>query len=303
MSANLSCNNNRGCEIYLQNAVVALKSVIDCNPNVDAALVTNFPLESFYKELLAKYGIIHYECPYVDYTMPPHFTWSLAFYKIATIKYVAEFLNYDYYLQLESDELCIHSFEDMWRELDHKLITVFSPFRYDHPNRTTYSKLYNTYFNSSNETVIEKTGAGFVAGSKKSFQHFSETCDNIYEHLQAHIDELDTNLGDELYTSLYCAMYPEKVARANAYAAVYWTNKFYFVSTNYFYDAVSVIHLPAEKNSGMLRMYQYLIKHERLPKLAKVYKIMNFPSKKPHFYIGNMLYRYTNAIRRRIFNR
>lgn len=303
MSANLSGSNESGYKIYLQNAIVALKSVKDRNSNVDVALITNFPLSDFYKKLVEKHGILHYECSYVDYTMPPHFTWSLAFYKIATIKYVTESLNYDYYLQLESDEICIHPFNDMWRELDHKLLTVFSPFRYDHPNRIVYSNLYNAYCNSANKAMIEKTGAGFVAGSKKAFQHFTETCDSIYQYLQTHIDELDTSLGDELYTSLYCALYPEKVARANPYVDIYWTNSFYFVSTNYFYDAVSVIHLPAEKNWGMIRLYQYLIKRGHLPKLSKIYKIMNFPNRKQPFNFGRTVYRCKNAIRRRIFKR
>ena len=149
MSANLSLDNTQGCEIYLQNTIVALKSVIDHNPNVDVALITNFSLTDFYQKTLKKYNILHFECPFDDYMMPPQFTWSLAFYKINTIKYVIEHLNYDYYLQLESDELCINSLEDMWNELDFKLLTFFNPFRFDHPNRLVYSKLYNAYCNTS----------------------------------------------------------------------------------------------------------------------------------------------------------
>ena len=184
MSANLSCDNNKGFEIYLQNAIVSLKSVKDTNPDVDIALITNFSPSDFYKNLFMKHNILHYECPFIDFTMPAHYTWSLAFYKIATIKYVIENLDYDYYLQLESDELCINPFEDMWHELEHKILTVFSPFRYDHPNRKVYSKLFNAYCNSSDECMIEKTGAGFIAGNKSSLHHFVEVCQNIYKYIQ-----------------------------------------------------------------------------------------------------------------------
>ena len=293
MSANLSFSNDRGYEIYLQNAIVALKSVKDHNADVDVALVTNFPLDEFYGNTLKKYGILHMLCPFVDYTMPPNFTWSLAFYKIATVKYVVEQLDYDYYLQLESDELCIHSLDDMWGELDHKLLTVFSPFRHGHPNRNVYSKLYGAYVGNTDGCVIEKTGAGFIAGSKASLTHFVEICDKIYGYITEHIDEQDTGLGDELYTSMYCALYPERVSRANPYVDIYWTGKFYFVSTNYQNDAVSIVHLPAEKAFGMLRLYRYLCKHGHLPTAKKIYKIMNFPKTKPPF----NLYKFTQRVK------
>ena len=301
MSANLLCDNDKGYEIYLQNAIVALKSVKDYNQDVDVAIVTNTPLNSYYQDLMAKYGILHYECEFVDFVMPSNFTWSLAFYKIATVKYVVEHLDYDYYLQLESDELCINSFADMWGELDHKLLTVFSPFRYHHPNRELYSKLYHDYCNNSDGLVIEKTGAGFVAGNRDNLRHFVQTCEEIYEYIQTHLDEVDCSLGDELYTSLYCALYPEKVARANAYVDIYWTGKFYLTSTNYFYDAVSVLHLPNEKKRGMIALYRYLIKHDELPNAKKIYRIMSLPKLKAPFHFSNTCAKYMNAVRNRIF--
>lgn len=301
MSANLSCDNDKGYEIYLQNAIVALKSVKDYNTDVDVAIVTNIPLTNYYQELTKKHGILHYECPFVDFVMPANFTWSLTFFKIATIKYVVEHLNYEYYLQLESDEICINSLSDMWEELDNKLLTVFSPFRYNHSNRECYSKLYNRYCNNSNKTIIEKTGAGFVAANRDNMLHFIQSCEEIYEYIQAHVDELDSSLGDELYTSLYCAIYPEKVARANPYVDIYWTEKFYFTSTNYFYDAVSVLHLPSEKGRGMLALYRYLIKYGKLPNVKKIYKIMSLPKLKPPLYWENTYIKYMNAIRNRVF--
>lgn len=300
MSANVSHKKHNKSDLYLKNAIVALKSVKINNPDVDVAIITNFPLTTFYHDILNKHNILQYQCDFIDYEMPPHFIWSLAFYKITTIKWVIENLDYDFYLQLESDEICINSLDDMWKELESKILTVFSPFRYEHSNRVKYSKLFNEFNKSSTKVMIEKTGAGFIAGSKSLLKHFIEISNKVYNYIKERINEVSIDIGDELYTSIYCALYPEKVGRANPYADIYWTKNFYLVSTNYMYDPVSIIHLPSEKTSGLIYLYKYLVKRGKLPHKKKIYKIMGFPKSKPPFNFGLFIKRCIKGFSKRV---
>ncbi len=290
MSANITCNNKKGVEIYLKNAFIALKSVQRYNNDVDLAIVINFELSSFYKDLFENNNISIYRINFDDYKMPPDFTWSLAFFKITALKYIVNNTDYEYTLQLESDEICISNFDDMWRELDYKILMIYSPFRIDHANRLKYSKLFHDFYNCSNENqIICKTGAGFIAGKKSSLLHFVEVCDQIYKHIKENIHIVEKTVGDELYTSLYCALHPERVGDASPYATVYWTGDFYYVSTNYKYDPVSIIHLPAEKIKGFITLFNYYLKNKKLPDNKIIFRIMNFPKKPKLFFIKNVL--------------
>lgn len=68
----------------------------------------------FYDQLFKNNNINIYKIDFEDYEMPADFTWSLAFFKIASLKYAVQNLHYEYFLQLDSDEICISQFDDMW---------------------------------------------------------------------------------------------------------------------------------------------------------------------------------------------
>ncbi len=290
MSANVTCSNQKGVEIYLKNAFVALKSVQKYNNDVDLALVINFELSPFYKELFESNNIGIYKINFDDYKMPHDFVWSLTFFKITALKHIVINTDYQYSLQLESDEICISDFDDMWHELDYKLLMVYSPFRVDHPDRLKYSKLFHDFYNCDNTNLkICKTGAGFIAGKKDNLLHFIEVCDQIYNHIKENNYSVEKNVGDELYTSLYCALYPERVNDAAPYATVYWTSDFYYVSTNYKYDPVSIIHLPAEKTRGFITLFNYYLKNNKLPDNNFIFKKMRFPKTPKIFFVKNFL--------------
>ena len=277
MSANLTGDNKKGVEIYLKNAFVALKSVQKYNMEVDLALVVNFELSPYYNELFTHNNIKVYKIDFEDFKMPAGFTWSLAFFKITALKYITLNTSYEYTLQMESDEICISNFEDMWKELDSKILMIFSPFRLDHPNRILYSKIYYDIYKLDKDLIINKTGAGFIAGRKDKLVDFVNLCDDVYNYMRVKDFEVDINIGDEVYPSVYCALHPDRVSDANAYATVYWTGKFYYVSTNYMNDPVSIIHLPAEKQNGLIKIFNYYVRNKKLPKNKKIYRIMHFP--------------------------
>ncbi len=253
------------------------------------AVVVNFELSPFFDELFKSNDIKVYKIDFEDYKVPANFVWSLAFFKITALKFITLNTDYEYTLQLESDEICISNFDDMWRELDYKILMIYSPFRVDHPNRVLYSKLFHEIYKNNTKQTIVKTGAGFVAGRKDMLLDFVKVCDEIYDYIKYNESTVDKNIGDELYTSIYCALYPMRVGDAGPYATVYWTGSFYFAATNYKYDPVSIIHLPAEKKRGFIKLFEYYLKNKKLPKNETIYRIMNFPKTPTHLTIKKSL--------------
>ena len=90
----------------------------------------------------------------------------------------------------------------------------------------------------------------------------------------------ETNFGDEFIISLAADRFRENIKNADGYMGRFWTGTFRYISTCYKYDPVSVLHVPAEKNYGMIKMYNYIKKYNSLPKKQKVYKILHlrYPS-------------------------
>ncbi|OUP75322.1 hypothetical protein B5F08_11445 [Anaeromassilibacillus sp. An172] len=291
MSANINTDNENGIIIYLKNALVLLVSIQRYNADVQTAVVTNFEIPENFKKIYRQNNILIFNTTFENYTMPSDFKWSLAFFKIKALEYVLNELNYDLYLELDSDEICISSISDMWLELDDKILMFASKFRYNHNTRCLYSDIYRQIYGETlnNNKKIIKTGGGFIAGNKKQLSLFINECDVIYSFLRSNIENIDKNIGDELYSSIYYAKYPEKVGDASPYIDVYWTGSFYYVSTNYKFDAVSLIHLPDEKQFGLLYLYDYYMKKGTFPNENIIFKLLSFPKYKKSFSFNRLL--------------
>ena len=288
MSANMPLSNDEGITVYLKNALVLLLSVKRNNPNVDIAVLVNFIVPHNVLKIFRDNNVQVITVPFDEYQMPADFKWSLAFYKICALKYAVNNLNYEYFLELDSDEICINPFEDLWKELDNKILMYVSNFRTGHSTRLLYSEIYNNIYRKDEEIIINKAGGGFIAGRKNNLAHFMMECDKVYKFIQKNISDISTNIGDEIYTSIYYERYPEKVGHAGAYVDVYWTGNFYYVSTNYQFDPVSIIHLPDEKQRGLLWIYRYFEKKQTLPPNKKLFTMLSFPKAHCSFSISRL---------------
>ena len=68
------------------------------------------------------------------------------------------------------------------------------------------------------------------------------------------------------------------IKNAAGYIARYWTSPdFYRISTNHIFDPISILHLPSEKECGILIIYKYLIKKNTLPSPSRAFKMLNLP--------------------------
>ena len=89
-----------------------------------------------------------------------------------------------------------------------------------------------------------------------------------------------TTFGDEFIISLAADSFRKEIKNANGYIWRFWTGTYRYISTCYKNDAVSILHLPAEKSEGMINMYNYILKHDSLPKIQKAHRMLHlvYPS-------------------------
>ena len=87
------------------------------------------------------------------------------------------------------------------------------------------------------------------------------------------------SFGDEFIIRIAADRNRNIVRNAGGYIFRYWTQNFYLTSTNYKYNAVSILHCPAEKGRGALKLFNSIEKHNCVPNNRKVWKILHL--KKP----------------------
>ena len=83
------------------------------------------------------------------------------------------------------------------------------------------------------------------------------------------------------------------IRNAGPYIFRFWTGSFRLISTSYKYNPITIIHTPDEKNHGILKIYNYLVKHNNLPSNEKIYKILYLKYKKPKTIAREILNKFT----------
>ena len=83
-----------------------------------------------------------------------------------------------------------------------------------------------------------------------------------------------TSFGDEFILSQAAEKQKALIKNAGAYIYRFWTGAFHLVSTCYKYNPITVIHVPDEKINGMIKIYNYYCRNNKLPSIEKVYSIL-----------------------------
>lgn len=258
--------------IYLKNAGVALVSAKHYNPNCDVAFATNLnkaELPNDFLNLLKNWKIQILEIPYDKFQFPGNYTWSLAFYKLCVMKRISE-MNYEAVCYLDTDVYIQGSFESIWNEceqnimlydINHGLNTHDYISLCDEVERFCGKKKYITHY-----------GGEFFAASSKNAKSFSKMCEQVYTGMVE--KAFMTTKGDEFILSIAADNMKVSVKNAGAYIYRFWTGaSFRLVSTCYEYNRITILHLPAEKEHGMLKMYDCYIQKGVIPNDKKVWKM------------------------------
>lgn len=270
-------------DIYIKNIIVALTSAKLHNPEDEVLLVTNEEPPSYCGVQLEQAGIEVKVIPYDDYVMPEKFVWSLAFFKLCALSYLAG-QNYNKILLIDADTLTMEPFTELWQEMDHGIMLYPVNHSYMHHDRDDIRKDAVLLGYGGQGNVVHY-GGEFVGGKKEDLSSFMEICKEIYMKVSDAGSKVRNNIGDETVLSIAAMVYKKQypVTEAGAYIFRYWTKQhFYLVCTNTVYNPVCIWHLPEEKDRGLLLIYRYYCKHGRYPDKKKAAHMLGIhPAKRP----------------------
>lgn len=256
--------------VYLKNICVSLFTAKRHNPDDEVALITNCEIPEKYNDFLKSENIQIFFCPYTHFEFPANYKWSLAFYKLCALKYAIEELDYDNYCMMDLDTVTIKSFQNIWIECTRRILLFDIQHSLDNYQCKKMNDEYRTLFHE--EAMLTNYGGEFIAVNKSLGKTWISGCQQIYEKIKK--EKFLTNHGDEFIISSVAYSIPQLIKSANPYISRYWTlRNFYRCSTDYYYDQVSILHLPSEKNSGFLKMYRYITDRRQLPTMRIMQRV------------------------------
>lgn len=275
---------------YIKNSFVSLFSAKKENPDIEVALFINFNMPEQYKKIFQENDIQIYNLSFDEYKFPDKMKWSLAFYKLCALKYAVTELDFDSYCMVDTDTLCQRSLEELWKECEQNILLYDMQHSLDIEQAVQMNKEYLQLVGVQRN--LTNYGGEFIAGSRNQLRQFIQKCDFYYQKMLQ--EKLYTKHGDEF---LICCAAEDKEIKvmlkpANAYIYRFWTSRFYLISTNYIYNPVTILHLPDEKNRGMICLYNYVMRHHSLPKGNKLFSMINLPRKKGRILISLQCWRH-----------
>lgn len=267
----------RAMDTYLKNAVVALTSAKQQNPDAVCILNCNFEVPKYLLQMMEKAEIKVHKVPFGRFESKEDYQWSITQYKFDSMAYVLELMeDNDCMLLLDTDTICMKKLDELFEEASQSLILYPVAHSFSQIKRAEIRENYRTMYPVKCDNLVHY-GGEFFAGNKKQIQRLVDACETVTQKaretdgLKPWDDEHILSIAAEHY--LRDCIFP-----ANAYICRYWTNRFYLVSTNYYYDPICIWHLPAEKKFGMLVLFDYIERHGELPEVKKTAKMVGLPS-------------------------
>lgn len=185
---------------------------------------------------------------YDRFVFPDDYKWSLAFYKLNALSHMLE-KGCDRICYLDVDVFVQGNFDNIWKECDYNILL------YDINDGLGTSDYYRLCAEYKAYTGVDKTithyGGEFFAANRDNAQMFANEMNIVYKKMIA--TSFKTETGDEFIVSVAAEALKLHIKNAGAYVYRYWTgNAFRLISSNYRYNAVTVLHMPNEKEKGLV---------------------------------------------------
>lgn len=262
-------------EMYLKNCSVALLSAKLNNPDIDVALVTNIELPQKYKDYFEKNNILVFVESFSEFVFPDDYRWGLASYKLCALYKISRKYEYENFAYLDSDVYVQGDISPIWKECEHNIMM----YDINHGLQTRdYLEIVDEFDSFLHEEkLITHYGGEFFAAKREKAISFSDECLKVFNQIIE--EKFITNKGDEFIISIVADRFRGEIKNAGAYIYRYWTGEFFLTSTNFKFNPVPIMHLPAEKTTGMIKIYKKYICYGKLPKKERVWRICHL--KKP----------------------
>lgn len=267
---NVSNDQNRR-DVYFQNCCVSACSAKWNNRDCDVAVVCNVEIPEKYAQFLKKWDIRIIHVPFDTFVFDDNYKWSLAFYKLCALYHIAREYEYRYLAYLDSDVFVQSSFSPIWAECDQNILLYDFCHGLQVEDYCSFLEEVELFWGT--KQMITHYGGEFFAATRIDALYFSQVCMNTYLEMEER--GFNTTKGDEFILSVAASEMKSKIKNAGPYIYRYWTGTFRLVSTCHIYNPVTVLHIPAEKENGMMRIYRYIHRNERIPNANTVYKLLH----------------------------
>ena len=253
-NSGVNIKTNNTVEIYLKNAVVALLSAKWNNPDCKVVFATNISSNVIPKKFLQKLlendiEIIRVE--FNTYKFPAEYKWSLAFYKLCVLKTLID-RGFDCCCYLDTDVYVQGNFDSIWEECKYKILLYDINHGLDVVEYRTISEEINNFVGE--EIFATHYGGEFFAASYENAVVFEKELNAIYCEMINR--NYQTTKGDEFLISIAADRCKMLIKNASPYVGRFWTGaSFRLVSSNYQFNPVAVLHMPAEKERGIIKLY------------------------------------------------
>lgn len=176
----------------------------------------------------------------------------------------------------ENNDDIQNSFAAVWRECDKHILL----YNVNHGLNTKEYIAINNEFTRflGNEQLPTHYGGEFFAANIKNAKCFETETLKVYETMKK--QGFATTKGDEFIVSLAANKMKDKIKNASPYVHRFWTgSNFRLISTCYRYNPVIALHLPAEKEKGIVKLYKRYFAKGKLPANKSVLVISRFWTK------------------------
>lgn len=279
-NSGVNIKGDNGKMTYLKNAAVALVSAKWCNPDCYVIFATNIQLSELPEEITEVLDRAEVQIKQIDfdyYRLGKDYIWSLAFYKLCVLRaLIAE--GFDYCCYLDTDVYIQGSFDAIWKECERKILL----YDINHGLKVSeYQKMsaeMDEFFGE--ETLATHYGGEFFAANYPMAVEFERELDRIYTEMQDRA--FVTRKGDEFLISVAAERKKAQIKNASPYICRFWTGaSFRLISTCYRYNAVDILHLPAEKEKGMVKLFDRYIAKNIRPSQRKVWRLCRLSRNSP----------------------
>lgn len=266
-------NDTKVIEIYMKLCVASLVSAKKNNADSDVALVTNYVIPEKYITIFKKHEIKIINIKFDNFVFDKNMKWNLAFFKLCALDYVVKNLKYENYLLLDTDTYTQNNLNDLFLESSKKILLYNMQHAISISQAINMNDEYKKLYNE--QVYMTNYGGEFICGNRKNLSIFLNECNRVYKKMIK--ENFQTKHGDEFIICCSALKLPELIKDGAPYIYRYWTGSFYLVSTNYKYNPISILHLPAEKNYGLIWIADYIIKNGKLPNKKKLWKKIGLP--------------------------
>ena len=288
---NVFSTENQRLLVYLKNACVALVSAKYYNEEANVVFATNLLEEELpiqIRDILNNAHVRIVNIPYDEFRFPAEYAWSLAFYKLCVLKHFCK-TGFEKIVYLDTDVYIQDNFEFIWKEIENKILLYDINHGLGVDDYKSFCEEIKQFLGMEENTYITHYGGEFFASNYENAVQFVSCAENIFKGM---IEKgFQTSKGDEFIISLAANHMSGLIKNEGAYIYRFWTGaRFRLVSTCFEYNSVVILHLPAEKEKGMLHLYAKYIGKGKIPSRKKVWKMCRLKHRTFFDYLGYIVW-------------